>query len=246
VATVSAALLTGCDPGGFPIRPDTPAPINPGTPTAAPHDPRLDADTLFVITASTTDEHGNAVELTMVGHAAQSWDAPGREAVKSTFIDQCSALGGGTAMAPDTVVDESTLAANGSSLMVIDVSSAPAATTLVGGVELLLGDPAFSVVTAGDGLSNPYAFACYGGYQISSTGTVSAIVNYETGSPEPDLSQWRSGRYGFTAAYGSPAVLSECSVALTTLAIDSGVGDVDGWYPDGGTDTECAIGYRGE
>ena len=206
----------------------------------------FDDDTVFLISATTTAADGSAVELHMRGYANQPVDAPGREAVKQSYVEQCNALGGGTVMDPSGELSNETLTAYGSSLMVIETESTPAATTLVGGVELLLGNPFYTVVASGDGLSNPYANECFGGYQIDSTGTVTSITNYETGSPTPDLAQWRSGRYGFSVAFGSTAVLENCVITLTQLAVDSGVGDIDGWFSDGGTEMECAIGYRGE
>jgi hypothetical protein len=219
-------------------------PTETETATATAPDP--EDDTLFVITATMTEPNGEEVQLQMTGHAPQQWDAPGREDVKETYIDQCTALGGGTAMDPEGLLNEASLSANGSTLMVIDVVSTPAATTLSGPVELQLGNPYHFVVVSGEGAENPYPFACYGGYRIVSTGTLSAIVNYETGSPSADLSQWRTGRYGFTSEFGSVAVFSDCTIALTARAIEADVADVDGWDAEGGTDTECAIGYQGE
>ena len=239
---IAALLLIGCTAAPAPVQ--TPAPMVTGTPTADAVDPSLDSDALFVISATTTSASGDAVELTMTGHASQAYDA--RPEIKQAYIDQCTALGGGTVMDADGTLDDASLAAFGSSLMVIDTTSTPASTPLVGGIELRLGNPFYFVVASGDGLSNPYASGCYGGYQIDSTGTVTSITNYETGDPTPDLAQWRSGRYGFSVAYGSSAVLENCVITLTQLAIDSGVGEIDGWYPDSGTESECAIGYRGE
>ena len=239
---LAALLLVGCT--ATPSALDTPAPMQTGTPTADAVDPSLDSDALFVITATTTSASGDPVELTMTAHASQPFDA--RPEVKQQYVEQCTALGGGVVMHAGGGLHDESLAEVGSSLMVIDTESVPVATPLVGGVELLLGNPFYSVVASGDGLSNPYANLCYGGYQIDSTGSVTSITSYETGSPEPDLAQWRGGRYGFTVAYGSSAVLENCVITLTQLAIDSGVGEIDGWYPDGGTESECAIGYRGE
>lgn len=239
VAVAALLVLTGCTAAPLPA----PMPTPTQTPSAA-FDPG--DDTVFVITATTIASDGSPVELTMTGHANQPIDSPGREEVKRSYIEQCTALGGGTVMDDSGALDDETLTGYGSSLMVIETVSEPAGATLTGGIELLLGNAFYTVVASGDGLSNPYANLCYGGYQIDSTGSVTSITSYETGSPEPDLAQWRGGRYGFTVAYGSAAVLENCTITLTQLAIDSGVGEIDGWYPDGGTESECAIGYRGE
>ena len=200
-------------------------------------------DTLFVISATTTAADGSAVELTMTGYASQPFHA--RPDIKQAYVEQCTALGGGVVLERDGGLDDASLAAVGSTLMVIETQSSPSATTLQGGIELLLGKPFYTVVAEGDGLSNPYASGCFGGYQIDSTGSVTSITNYETGSPETDLAQWRSGRYGFSVAFDSPATLGNCVVTLSQLAIDSGVNDIDGWFADGGTEFECAVGYRG-
>ena len=245
VIATSSLLLTGCDPDAAFPNFDTPPPGETNRPTAAPDDPALDDDTLFVVSVTTTDATGDPVQLELVGHASQEWNAPGRDEVKQTYVEQCTALGGGTVSDFEDALDDESLDAYGSTLMVLDVTSTPAGRTLSGAIELQLGSPYYYLVAAGDGLENPSASGCYGGYQLVSTGAVSAIVNYETGSSTADLSQWRTGRYGFVASYGSPA-FSDCTVELTALAIESDVGDVDGWSPDDGTETECAIGYRGE
>jgi hypothetical protein len=238
IALAVVLVLSGCTAAAAP----TPPPLPSVTPTAAP-DPG--DDTVFIITATTAAADGSTVELTMTGHANQPYDDPDRADIAESYLEQCEALGGRTVMDSSGELSEKTLAAYGSSLMVIDTVSTPAATDLAGGIELLLGHPFYTVVASGDGLSNPYANECFGGYQIDSTGSVRSITNYETGSPTPDLAQWRSGRYGFSVAFDSSAVLSDCAVTLTQLALDSDVLDIDGWYSDGGSDLECAVGYRG-
>jgi hypothetical protein len=236
----AALLLAGCSAGGFDA---SPAPMAPSpTPTAAEGD--YSDGTLFVIQASTTAVDGTAVQLTMTGYATQA--AGDRPELAERFIGDCGALGGGTVMNADATLSAQTLADYGSTLMVIDTVSEPADVELAGAVELQLGNPFYYVVASGDGLSNPYAHSCYGGYQIGATGSVSSLTNYETGSPTPDLAQWRSGRYGFLTAFDSSAVLSDCAIELSPLAVEAQVADIDGWFSDGGSDTECAIGYRGE
>ncbi len=246
LAAASLLLLTACDPlTGLGDEPSDSASDGPTTPTP---DPTIapTSDILFTIRASTTDDTGSPVALTMVAHAPQDWDAAGRADIKDSFISQCTALGGGTVSNVDGMLDEASLDAYGSTLMVIDVTSTPASQVLAGGIELKLGSPYFYEVVSGDGLSNPYAVSCYAGYQINSTGTVTSITNYESGNPTPDPKQWQTGRYGFSAAYGSSAILSGCNIQLTALAIDSGIAAVDGWAIVPGTESECAIGYQGE
>jgi hypothetical protein len=239
ILIAAVALLVGCASA-----PPAPRPAPPSSsPTAVAPDPSLDADTLFVITATTTAADGSTVDLVMTGHATQPVDA--RPDIAAAYVSQCAALGGGVVLDRDGGLDDDTLRAVGSSLMVIDTTSTPAATALSGGVDLLLGNSFYTVVASGDGLGNPYQDGCNGGYQLTSTGTVVSITNYETGSPTPDLAQWRSGRYGFSIAFDSTAVLSSCEIVLTPLAVESDVANIDGWYPDGGSEHECAIGYRG-
>ena len=246
LAAASLLLLTACDP--LTGLGDEPSDSASGGPTAPTPDPSVEptSDVLFTIRTSTTDDSGSSVALTMVGHAPQDWDAAGRAGIKDSFISQCAALGGGTVSNAEGVLDEASLDAYGSILMVIDVTSTPASHALAGGIELKLGSPYFYEVVSGDGLSNPYAVTCYAGYQINSTGTVTSITNYESGSPTPDPTQWKTGRYGFAAAYGSSAILSGCDIQLTALAIDSGIATADGWAVAPGTESECAIGYQGE
>ena len=240
VIATAALLLAGCSTGGFDPAPDPMAPSP--TPTAA--EGAYGDDVLFVITATTSAADGSPVQLTMTGHASQPADA--RPDVAERFISECSALGGGSVMDVDATLSAQTLAEFGSTLMVIDTVSEPAGVALAGAVELQLGNPFYYVVASGDGLGNPYAHSCYGGYQIAESGSVSSVTNYETGSPTPDLAQWRSGRYGFLTAFDSSAVLSDCVVELTPLAVEAKVADIDGWFSDGGSATECAVGYRGE
>jgi hypothetical protein len=238
IALAAALALCGCTA--------TPAPVPPvfSPPPSATAAPDLGDGVLFVITATTTSSSGEPVQLSMTGYASQPFDAVPQLA--QSYVDQCTALGGGVVLERGGALDDDTLTAVGSSLMPIETVSTPANEELGGGIELLLGNPFYTVVASGDGLSNPYAHQCFGGYQIDSTGTVTSITNYETGSPTPDLAQWRSGRYGFSVAFGSTQTLGDCVVTLSQLAIDSGVGDIDGWYPDGGTELECAIGYRSQ
>ena len=240
LAIVALLVLAGCT--ATPVVPDLPM-VSPSVTDDDVED--FGDDTLFVISATTTAADGSPVELQMRGYANQAFDAPGREAIKQSYVEQCTALGGGTVMDASGELNDETLAAYGSSLMVIETESTPTGTTLVGGIELLLGNSFYTVVASGDGLSNPYANECFGGYQIDATGSVTSITNYETGSPTPDLAQWRSGRYGFSVAFGSTAVLENCVITLTQLAVDSDVAEIDGWGADGGTELECAIGYRG-
>jgi hypothetical protein len=239
ILIAAIALLAGCASAPPAPVPTTPSPA----PTAAALDPSLDADTLFVISATTTAADGSTVDLVMTGHASQPFDA--RPDVADAYVEQCTALGGGVVLDRNGGLDEETLRAVGSSLMVIDTHSSPAGTALSGGVDLLLGNTFYTVVATGDGLGNPYQDGCNGGYQLTSTGMVTSITNYETGSPTPDLAQWRSGRYGFSIAFDSTAVLSDCEIVLTPLAIENDVADIDGWFADGGSEHECAIGYRG-
>jgi hypothetical protein len=237
-ATLALLLvaLTGCT--AAPLVAPAPMPTQTPTPVAT-----YDSDVVFVISATTTSADGHEVELMMTGHASQPFDA--RPEIKQSYVDQCAALGGGTVLDREGGLDDATLTRVGSSLMVIETVSTPAATTLTGGIELLLGRPFYTVVASGDALTHPAENACYGGYQISATGSVTSITNYETGSLGADLAQWRSGRYGFSVAFDSTAVLSDCEVTITQLAIDSGVGSIDGLFADGGTEFECAVGYRG-
>jgi hypothetical protein len=216
------------------------------SPSTSPSPSASASDVLLTISATTKDKNGAPVSLLMTVHASQVWDAPGRESVKDTYIELCTALGGGSVSDDRATLNEASLAAYGSTLLVIDTESEPRGHGLAGPIDLDLGSQYYYQVAEGPGLSNPNAAGCYGGYQISSTGKVTSITNYETGNSEPDLFQWRTGRYGFTSSYRSSAVLTDCTITLTQLAIDAGVKEVDGWGVEEATPTECATGYQGE
>ena len=180
------------------------------------------------------------IEVTLTGHAPQDWDAPGRDDVKKAFINGCNALGGGTVSQADDPLNETTLDKYGSTLMVLELESAPAGRTLKTPFHVLFSNPFYYSVAAGDGLVNKDTDYCYGNYQLTTSGSASAVTNYETGNPTPDLKQWTVGRYGFFAEKGAP--FGDCVVKLTPLAESLGVLDVEGWGTPFITEQECSVG----
>jgi hypothetical protein len=200
---------------------------------------------LFTVEAKVPDGMGGDYTLVMVAHAPQPWDAPGRASIAADFIAQCNALGGGTVWG-DTVLDETTLEAHGSHLMVIDITGTPGGATLPGPVDLVVGSPYYYQVISGPGVTNPSGVGCYPGSQIAATGGFHAITNYDTFEPAGDPLQWLSGSYGFSASYGSPATFAACSIEYTDLAHASGVDTDPAWSTDMTSPTNCTFGYRGE
>lgn len=244
----SVLLLSGCwltpsTPTGTDESPASPSPAPSATDDAV-EEPEAPSDVLFTITAGTTDDTGAPVTITMTGHAPQHWDAAGRESVKNDFIAQCGALGGGSVWEIGAPLTDATLAAYGSTLMVIDVESTPAGRT-VEPIDLLAGS--FYYQQVGTGAVAPVAeLPGCSGSRLVSTGSATLITDYESGQPTGDLAQWLTGSYGFTAAYGSSTTFTSCTATLTPLAATYPLSSLPGWDVTQSTATQCWTGYQGE
>lgn len=245
VVAASVLLLTACVPK--PVGDDSPeAPPKPlETVIADEPKPEAPSDVLFTVTATTADDMGAPVTLTMTGHAPQHWDAPGREAVKNDFVDLCTALGGGSVMDESATLGDASLEMFGSTLMVIDTVSTPAGHNLEP-IDLLAGSAYYQQVASGDVVAITEVPHCIAGNQLVTTGAVHGITNYETGKSEGDLAQWLTGSYGFAATFGTSTTFTSCSYELTPLAATFDLTLWPGWDAAESTESHCWIGYQGE
>lgn len=246
VAAASLLLLAGCAPT-LPPGGDSPSASPKPVETVAPEDaePEAPSDVLFTVTALTTDDAGAPVTLTLTGHAPQHWDAAGRESVKDDFIARCGALGGGTVWEAGAPLNDATLDAYGSTLMVIDVEGTPAGRTFEA-IDVLGGSFYYQQVGSGALVPNTDFPGCTAGSRVASTGSGTIITDYENGQPDGDLAQWIAGSYGFTAVYGSSTTFTSCTTELTPLAATFDLASLPGWDAAQSTPTACWIGYQGE
>ena len=86
---------------------------------------------------------------------------------------------------------------------------------------------------------------CLGQYQASTSGTVTAVTDYETATNVPDPDLWITGFYGFGVPVSSGATIERCSAELTTLGVETASGQ-PGWDAPHVTAVSCGIGYIGE
>ncbi len=239
-----ATLLTlgGCFllPHGTPSTASpTPTPSESATPEPA-------SDELFTVTATTTDSAGAPVTLTLTAHRPQESTTIGRESIRDQYITGCNALGGGSSSdSAVTTLSPEILAGFNSELMVIDVVSEPAGRTFASPISLLLGSGFYYQVTSGDNVENLTSLGCYPGSQLTGTGTVTGITNYESPGATPDPTQWLSGTYGF-GVDATAQSLQNCTVQLTDLATADGVDSAEGWDTAQTSNSYCSIGYLGE
>jgi hypothetical protein len=200
---------------------------------------------LFTIEAQLSDGAGGYIPLTLVAHQLQDSDAPGREDIADTYIEKCTALGGGNISNVNSTLSRATLDQYGSSLMVIDLSSTPPGIDLPQGVYLALGSVFQYQVAYGD-VYNDGETGCYQANELRTTGVATGITNYETGNSTSDPNQWVNGNYGFYLQPEEGGGLTACSIEFTDLATAAGVDAIQGWNPGYVTDTTCLFGNDGE
>lgn len=206
--------------------------------------------TLFTISATVRSVDGHSIAIRLDGHEPVLSTEPDGSAAADAFVEECSALGGMSMSDLAVPVSRDSLAMFGSSLVQLGFSGTPAGATFIAPVDLLLGGNYASRVAAGDGVQPVgTSDSCTSGYQITTSGSGWAIVNYESGigdgsgPSQPDL--WAFGRYGFALAATSDATIEECVVTIAPSA-QARVDGVFGWDAPDRTPLSCAIGYVGE
>jgi hypothetical protein len=205
------------------------------TPSAAPK------DVLFTISANVRDKTGSTIAIQLTAHDPLSYSSSEAKPLISEFVRTCGAGIGGTP------ISASSLAANGSILVPMDLASSATGKTFVYPVSLNLGSSYFGQSAIGKGIAPAdTARPCYNGYNWSKSGTGHAIADFETSIPQPDPTIWKYAYYGFTLPPDSNATIEACSVALSPLAVKTVVG-VGGWDPtQAGSGIACGVGYMGE
>lgn len=250
---VAVGALTACSsatralPDTSPSVTPAPAPVGTPTPEASDAAPEPADDVLFTVAAKVRATDGTTVDLAVSGRAPLASTDDAATSLVDSFVDQCVALGGRSASDVDTGVSAAALEAFGSTILQLDLSSTPEGHTFAAPVDVELGSPYFARVVSGDNVQavEPND-TCTGGYQLTGSGAGTALANFESGTPEPDLTQWTFGHYGFTVGADSGATIESCEVEVSDLAA-SAVADVPGWqFASDSTGLSCGIGYRGE
>lgn len=241
VGAVAAALvLTGCGGGGSPTADATSTATT--APTSTPSSTPKPSDVLFTIAANVRGNDGSTIGILMTVHQPVPYSDSAAKPLITTFIDQCGAGVGGNPVTAET------LAANGSILVPIDITSSISGKPFVAPVQLALGSPYFGQAATGKGVKPADATQpCYGGYSWATSGTAAAVADFESGIPGPDLKLWRFAYYGFGVSYDANATIEACRITLGDLARADDVASVAGWDPNATqSGTACGIGYTGE
>ncbi|MCU1413297.1 MAG: hypothetical protein JWN80_637 [Microbacteriaceae bacterium] len=234
-------LLAGCGTQGTPTGGSTGKATV--APSATPTPSATATDVLFTITANVRGADGSTIGIQLTAHKPLTYSDPAAKTYESTFLGQCGDGKGGTVPR-----DTAYLAANGSILVPIDITSTISGKTFVAPVGITLGSPYFGSAIIGKSVVPSDTTApCYNGYQWVTSGRVHAIADFESGQPGPDLKLWRYGLYGFGLADGSNATIEACKITITPLGAADEVASVTGWdtsAPQSGL--TCVIGYSGE
>ena len=238
VAVTAVLLLAGCTPEAQPTA-EPSASVEPTpepTTTAAPPE-----DVLFTITANVRDTTGATVGIQLTAFEVLPYSDSKAKPLIAEFLKTCGAGVGGTPITAET------LSSNGSILMRIELAASATGKGFQVPLELSLGSPYFGQAAVGAGIApaDP-GHPCYGGYTWSTAGKVTAVADFESGSPGPDLTLWEFANYGFAVPFDSDATIEACKVVLSEKAIADVAGH-PGWDPAGAANgVSCLIGYTGE
>ncbi|MEO6505958.1 MAG: hypothetical protein ABIW36_01760 [Terrimesophilobacter sp.] len=239
-AILYALLLSGCATAAqTPPKPTTPATAtaSPQAPSAAPEKP---SDIVFTINATARATDGSRVGMTLTAHRPVAYSDPAVADLSRAFLDDCPTDASGAQLT------EETLAATGSALMPLTLSSNRPGQTFVAPVQLFLGGPYTTQTVFGAGIVPP-ADGCTGIYTWMKSGDAHALVDFQTNESVPDVTMWRYAHYGFVVTPESGATIESCTVTITPLGAKADLSDINGWDPSkAATGTSCGIGYSGE
>ena len=239
-AILSAVLLSGCATGAqTPAKPtaSASATASPHAPSAAPEKP---SDVVFTINATARATDGSRVGMTLTAHRPVSYSDPEVADLTTEFLDKCPTDVSGVQLTKER------LAATGSALMPITLSSNRPGQTFVAPVQLFLGGPYTTQTVFGSGIVPP-AEGCTGVYTWMESGDAHALVDFQTNESVPDVTMWRYAHYGFVVTPESGATIESCTVTITPLGATADLSKIDGWDPSmAATGTSCGIGYSGE
>jgi hypothetical protein len=239
-AILCAMLLSGCaSPAPTTPKPTTPAPATapPQTPSPTPGQP---SDVLFTIGATARATDGSRVGITITAHHPVAYSDPKVADLTDDFLDGCPTDASGTQLT------EKTLAATGSALMPLTLTSNRPGQTFVAPIQLFLGGPYTTQTVSGTGIVPP-AEGCTGIYTWMKSGDARALIDFQTNESVPDVTMWRYAHYGFVVTPESGATIESCNVTITPLGAKADLSGIDGWDPSmAATGTSCGIGYSGE
>jgi hypothetical protein len=239
IAAVGVALLLGgCATDGAPdAQPSATQEATP-EPTATAEAPD---DALFTITANVRDSSGATIGIQLTAREPVAYSHAKAEPLIDEFVKTCGEGVGGTPVTAET------LATNGSILMRIDLASSTSGKQFQVPLDLSLGSPYFGQSATGTGVKTiDPMHPCYGGYRWSTSGSATAVADFESGNPGPDLTLWQFANYGFSVPFDSDATIEACRVVLSEKAAADVAGE-PGWDPAGAANgVSCMIGYVGE
>jgi hypothetical protein len=239
-AILCAVLLAGCAPPAPKApKPATPAPATaaPQTPSATPEEP---SDVLFTISATARATDGSRVGITITAHRPVAYSDPKVSDLTDDFLGGCPTDASGSPLT------EKTLAATGSALMPLTLTSNRPGQTFVAPIQLFLGGPYTTQTVSGTGIVPP-AEGCTGVYTWMKSGNARALIDFQTNESVPDVTMWRYAHYGFVVTPESGATIESCNVTITPLGAKADLSTIDGWDPSmAATGTSCGIGYSGE
>ncbi len=237
-------ILIGCSETAGPAPSETPA-ASPSEPQ--PSEAQEDDDTVFTVDAKVRAVDGTTMEVSLAGHAPVASTDPAADSLTSDFVERCGALGGTSPEDPAIPVSEDTLAEAGSSLMLLEFTATPDGHTFFAPLDLGLGSQYAPKVAFGESAQAVSTNeSCIGLYQVTGSGTTTAITQYTNPSGTPDLTQWVSGYYGFSVPVDSGASIESCAASVADAGA-ADTADAPGW--DQGTlvsGVSCGIGYIGE
>lgn len=237
-----AVLLAGC--GGSaapdPAPSDTPADTSP-SPSAQPAT-NPNADLLFTITANVRAVDGRTIGISMAAHEPVASTDPAATDLRNEFLGTCGAGNGAQPF------DERYLETNGSTLMLIELSTNTPGQKFVQPLDLFFGSPYFAQAATGAGIQpEPGGQTCFFGYLWTTSGDARGIADFENSDGVPNVKQWQYGHYGFTVTPDSGATIEACKVTITDRGLKSGIDQIEGWDPSlAATGISCGIGYSGE
>ncbi|MCY7326636.1 MAG: hypothetical protein LH605_10965 [Microbacteriaceae bacterium] len=247
VSFVALLSLAGCT--SAPAAESEPEPTATVEPSQEPEPEKTAGpdDVLFTVSANVRAIDGTTLGISLTGRKPIASTDRAASTLVGAFVEQCVALEGRSVSDVSTPISDESLATFGSSLMRIDLASSPEGEAFVAPVDLVLGSPYYAKVASGDNVQAvDTTDTCTGRYQITGSGSGTAITNYESGVTLPNLGQWAYGHYGFTVPFESGATIEACRVVVSELA-EPIVEDVPGWDPGSdATGISCGIGYRGE
>ena len=126
------------------------------------------------------------------------------------FLDECPTDASGIQLT------EKTLAATGSALMPLTLTSNRPGQTFVAPIQLFLGGPYTTQTVLGTGIVPP-AEGCTGVYTWMKSGDARALIHFQTNESVPDVTMWRYAHYGFVVTPESRATIESCDVTITPL-----------------------------